>query len=87
MGDLVIFPFDRAHRELDLAQKETIQALEDLLAEARAGRINGFAYISRGDGLDYAVGAAGTALKCPDSTQQLLILLYTELSKIARPKQ
>ena len=79
MGDVVDFPLTRG-------ELESVQALEDLLVEAKHGHIKGFAYITRGEGIEYAVGAAGTARQCPDSTQQLLLLLYTELNKIARSK-
>jgi len=80
MGDLVDFPLTRD-------QTDTVEALQDLLAEAESGRINGFAYITRAAGTDYSIGAAGSAMRCPDATQQLLMLLYVELSKITRTRQ
>jgi len=61
---------------------DTVRALEALLAEARAGRLIGVAYVAMYGHGEYAVGFDGETRKTPTFTRGMLHLLDDELSKI-----
>ena len=44
---------------------QTVEVLEDLLAEARNGRLIGLAFVAMYQGHEYSVSAAGEALRSP----------------------
>lgn len=59
-----------------------MRALEDLLAEARAGRLIGFAYVAMRLERSYSVGAAGETRRSPTLTRGMLLLLDDELKAL-----
>lgn len=61
---------------------DTVQALEYLLQEARAGRLVGLAWVCMIRGRLYEVDAAGEAKRLPTYARGLLRRLDDELAKI-----
>lgn len=64
--------------------EDLVRALEDRLAEARAGRLIGIAYVAMYKTFDYGVDIAGETKRCPTLTRGMLHLLDEELSRIIR---
>lgn len=66
------------------SQRDTVRALEDLLADARAGHLIGFAYVAMHQRLEYSVGLVGETRASPTFTRGMLLLLDDELGAILR---
>jgi hypothetical protein len=66
----------------DTVSPETIEALAQLLEDARAGRIIGLAWVARHRGSDFTVDAAGAAKKDPTTTRGMVQVLDDELGKL-----
>lgn len=62
--------------------EETVSALEDLLEQARNGRVIGIAWICLQAGSDYEVDVAGEARAVPIHVRGLLGVLDDQLAKI-----
>lgn len=62
--------------------RDTVRALEALLADARAGRLIGIAYVAMYGRGEYVVGLEGETRKSPTMTRGMLHLLDDELSEI-----
>jgi hypothetical protein len=77
MAVVLLHPYRRS-------QSDTVTALEDLLAEARAGRLIGFAYVAMHHHQDYKVGMAGETKSSPTFTRGMLHLLDDELAALIR---
>ena len=77
MGVVLLEPHRRS-------RSDAIAALEQLLAEAKAGRVIGLAYVVMRQGYDYDVGAAGETRRSPTFTRGMLCLLDDELAKLIR---
>lgn len=63
---------------------DVVQALEELLEQARAGKVTGIAYVAMRTVGDYYVDLAGETRRCPSPTRGMLALLDDELSQIIR---
>lgn len=63
--------------------QDTIAALEDLLTEARAGRVVGLAYVAMHKVYDYTVDVAGECKSTPTHTRGMLLTLDDELRDFA----
>ena len=61
---------------------ETVQALEGLLADAKAGRLIGFAWIGLRNGLGYEIDLVGVAQSTPVFVRGLARVLDDQLAKI-----
>lgn len=61
---------------------DTVRALEQLLLDARAGRIVGLAYVAMHKVYDYTVDAAGECRRSPTLARGMLARLDDELSKL-----
>lgn len=68
----------------DAVSPETIEALAQLLEDARAGRIIGLAWVARRRGIDFTVDAAGAAKEDPITTRGMVHVLDDELGKLIR---
>ena len=66
---------------------DAVDALEHLLAEARAGRVIGLAYVAMHKAYDYSVDIAGETRRSPTLTRGMLHLLDDELSAIIRGRK
>lgn len=75
MGMAILKPYSGA-------QDETAEALEDLLAEAKAGGLIGLAYVAVRHRRSYSVGAAGEARTYPLLTRGMLLSLDDELAEL-----
>jgi hypothetical protein len=65
---------------------DTVEALEHLLEEARAGRVIGIAYVAMHKTYDYTIDIAGETKRCPTLTRGMLHLLDDELATLLRNK-
>jgi hypothetical protein len=63
---------------------DAVAAAEYILAETKAGRFNGLAYIGLCPGREYVIDLAGEALAQPLFTHSLVALLAYELIRIHR---
>lgn len=66
------------------SQSDTVKALEDLLVEAKAGNLIGFAYVAMRLERSYGVGIAGETRRSPTFTRGMLALLDDELAGLLR---
>lgn len=77
MGDVFVLIQPSRRQE-----SETVKALEQLLAQARAGEIVGLAYTALRENRSYSVGLAGEARCDPTYTKGMLGVLDNELDRI-----
>jgi hypothetical protein len=61
-----------------------VQALEQLLQEARSGRLIGLAWVAMHPAYEYSVDVAGETRRCPTITRGMLLKLDDELAKLLR---
>lgn len=66
---------------------DAVRALELLLADAKAGRLVGIAYVAMYSHRKYIVDIAGETKRSPTFTRGMLQLLDDELSAIIHPKK
>lgn len=64
---------------------ETVDALNHLLLEAKAGRIVGIAYAAIHPGYAYSAGVAGETKRIPTFTRGIVNVLDDELAKLSGP--
>jgi hypothetical protein len=64
--------------------EDLIRAAEDILADIRAGRTIGLAWIAMHKTYDYSVDIAGETKRSPTLTRGMLHLLDDELSQIIK---
>lgn len=63
---------------------ETVEALEQLLAEARAGKILGFAYVAMRKRREFIGDAAGEAYRNPTFARGMVAALDDHLAELVR---
>ncbi len=61
---------------------DIVQALEELLRDARRGQLVGLAWVAMHPGYEYSVDIAGETRRCPTFTRGLLLKLDDELAKL-----
>lgn len=66
------------------SQSDTVKALEDLLADARAGHLIGFAYVAWRQPQAYSTGVAGETKRSPTFTRGMLCELDDQLAALIR---
>ena len=77
MGAVVSFPTNQV-------ESDTVRALEDLLVEARAGKVVGISYVALRQRSEFSVGVAGEARRRPTLTRGMLLVLDGELSALMK---
>lgn len=72
------------HLVQQAVSKDTVDALEFLLQEARAGRVIGLAYVALHNSHDYTVDMAGFTKTAPSLTRGAVHTLDDELAALIR---
>ena len=75
MAVVLLEPFRRS-------QRDTVRALEELLADAKAGNLIGVAYVAMRQPSYYSIGIAGETRRSPTFTRGMLCRLDDELATL-----
>lgn len=66
----------------DFKARDTVDALEELLASARSGRISGLAFAIKYDGKEHAFGLTGDYLERPMDAAAMVIRVQHRLNQL-----